>query len=64
MSQFGNYQRYLYAKAEQGLLLNTEGSSRLRMFFLTTISTVDLPIVQISDYVPPDLLKYDTTSNI
>ena len=29
VSKFGNYQRYLYAKANQGLHLNTEGSNRL-----------------------------------
>ena len=41
VSKFGTYQRYLFAKADQGLHLNTAGSNRLRSFFLRVISTVD-----------------------
>ena len=41
VSKFGTYQRYLFAKADQGFHLNTEGSNRLRSFFLRVISTVD-----------------------
>ena len=40
-SKFGTYRRYLYAKKDQGLHLNTEGSNRLRYFFLRVISTLD-----------------------
>ena len=41
LCQFGTYRRYLYAKKDQGLHLNTEGSNRLRYFFLRVISTLD-----------------------
>ena len=41
VSKFGSYRRYLYAKLDQGLHLNTEGSNRLRHFFLRVISTID-----------------------
>ena len=41
VSKFGTYQRYLYAKEDEGLHLNTEGSNRLRSFLLRVISTVD-----------------------
>ena len=40
-SKYGTYRRYLYAKKDQGLHLNTEGSNRLRYFFLRVISTLD-----------------------
>ena len=39
--KFGTYRRYLFAKADQGLHLNTEGSNRLCFFFLRVISTID-----------------------
>ena len=39
--KFGTYRRYLYAKWDKGLHLNTEGSRRLRHFFLRVISTID-----------------------
>ena len=39
--KFGTYRRYLYAKLDKGLHLNTEGSRRLRHFFLRVISTID-----------------------
>lgn len=39
--KFGTYRRYLYAKKDNGLHLNTEGSNRLRYFFLRVISTLD-----------------------
>ena len=41
LSKFGTYRRYLYAKRDNGLHLNTEGSNRLRYFFLRVISTLD-----------------------
>lgn len=41
VSKFGTYCRYLFAKLDNGLHLNTEGSNRLRHFFLRVISTVD-----------------------
>ena len=40
-SKYGTYRRYLYAKKDQGLHLNSEGSNRLRYFFLIVISTLD-----------------------
>ena len=39
--KFGTYRRYLFAKNDQGLHLNTEGKRRLRYFFLRVISTID-----------------------
>ena len=39
--KFGTFKRYLYAKNDKGLHLNTEGSRRLRHFFLRVISTID-----------------------
>ena len=39
--KFGSFRRYLFAKLDKGLHLNTEGSNRLRYFFLRVISTVD-----------------------
>lgn len=41
VSKFGSYRRYMYAKLDKGLHLNTEGSRRLRHFFLRVISTID-----------------------
>lgn len=41
VSTYGTYRRYLYAKKDKGLHLNTEGSRRLRYFFLRVISTID-----------------------
>lgn len=41
VSKFGTFKRYLYAKNDKGLHLNTEGSRRLRHFFLRVISTID-----------------------
>ena len=41
VSKFGTYRRYLFAKKDNGLHLNTEGSNRLRFFFLRVISTLD-----------------------
>lgn len=41
VSKFGTYRRYLFAKKDKGLHLNTEGSRRLRYFFLRVISTID-----------------------
>lgn len=41
VSKFGTYRRYLFAKNDQGLHLNTEGKRRLRYFFLRVISTTD-----------------------
>lgn len=41
VSKFGTFRRYLYAKNDRGLHLNTEGSRRLRYFFLRVISTID-----------------------
>lgn len=41
VSKFGTYSRYLFAKHDGGLHLNTEGSNRLRYFFLRVISTID-----------------------
>ena len=41
VSKFGTYRRYLFAKLDNGLHLNTEGSNRLRHFFLRVISTID-----------------------
>lgn len=41
VSKFGTFRRYLYAKLDRGLHLNTEGSSRLRHFFIRVISTID-----------------------
>ena len=41
VSKFGTYRRYLFAKLDKGLHLNTEGSNRLRYFFLRVISTTD-----------------------
>ena len=38
---FGTYRRYLFAKTDQGLHLNTEGKRRLRHFFLRVIATID-----------------------
>ena len=37
----GTYRIYLFAKKDNGLHLNTEGSDRLRFFFLSVISIVD-----------------------
>ena len=37
----GTYRRYLFAEKDNGLHLNTEGSNRLRFFFLRVISTID-----------------------
>lgn len=39
--KFGSYSRYLFAKHDNGLHLNIEGSNRLRFFFLRVISTID-----------------------
>ena len=39
--KFGTYRRYLFAKNDQGLHLNTEGKRRLRYFFLRVILTID-----------------------
>lgn len=39
--KFGSYRRYLYAKLDRGLHLNTEGSRRIRYFFIRVISTID-----------------------
>ena len=41
VSKFGTYSRYLFAKNDNGLHLNTEGSRRVRYFFLWVISTID-----------------------
>lgn len=41
VTKFGTYRRYLFAKNDKGLHLNTEGSRRLRYFFLRVISTID-----------------------
>lgn len=41
VSKYGTFRRYLYAKKDKGLHLNTEGSRRLRYFFLRVISTID-----------------------
>lgn len=41
VSKYGTYRRYLFAKCDKGLHLNTEGSNRLRFFFLRVISTID-----------------------
>lgn len=41
VSKFGTYRRYLFAKHDRGLHLNSEGSRRLRYFFLRVISTID-----------------------
>ena len=41
VSGYGTYKRWLYAKNDGGLHLNTEGSRRLRYFFLRVISTID-----------------------
>lgn len=41
VSKFGTFRRYFFAKLDKGLHLNTEGSNRLRYFFLRVISTVD-----------------------
>ena len=41
VSGFGTFKRWLYAKNDGGLHLNTEGSRRLRYFFLRVISTID-----------------------
>lgn len=41
VSKFGTFRRYLFAKLDKGLHLNTEGSNRLRFFFIRVISTID-----------------------
>ena len=41
VSKFGTYMRDLFAKKDNGLHHNTEGSNRLRFFFLRVISTLD-----------------------
>ena len=41
VSKCGTFSRYLCAKKDRGLHLNTEGSRRLRYFFLPVISTID-----------------------
>ena len=41
VSGFGTYKRWLFAKRDTGLHLNTEGSRRLRHYFLRVISTID-----------------------
>lgn len=41
VSKFGSFRRYLFAKHDNGLHLNTEGKRRLRYFFLRVISTLD-----------------------
>ena len=33
VSKFGTYRRYLFAKPDKGLHLNTDGANRLRFFF-------------------------------
>ena len=37
----GTYRKYLFSEKDNGLHLNTEGSNRLRFFFLRFISTID-----------------------
>ena len=37
----GTYRGYLFAKKDNGFHLNTEGSNRLRLFFLRVMSTID-----------------------
>ena len=41
VSGFGTFKRWLYAKNDGGLHLNTEGSRHLRYFFLRVTSTID-----------------------
>ena len=51
VSKFWTFKRYLYAKNDKGLHLNTEGSRRLRHFFEGHFNYRLILLFVISDYV-------------